>query len=122
MGWLPDTPVEVSEFLGVGLPDDLDLISVRDAYRDRVPSRYLPIAHAEGGNLILLSADEHDPAVYFWDHEQEVEAGGEDGALELVASSFEQFVAALSPTPDVPVAQVEEVWADPDFLRELGGS
>lgn len=40
----------------------------------RVPTRMLPIAHDPGGNLLLVSCEGRDRgAVYFWDHEKEVD-------------------------------------------------
>lgn len=46
--------VGVTDFLGVGHPDDTDLAGVAARYRDRVPADLLPVAHAEGGNLVCL--------------------------------------------------------------------
>jgi hypothetical protein len=83
----------------------------------------LPIAHAEGGNLVCLSLGDHDPgAVFFWDHEEEAE--GEPptrGILHWIAESLRDFAAALRPMSDVaaegPVAR--DAWTDSELLREV---
>ena len=118
--------VDVSEFLGVGVANDFDLVEVYSIYQARIPDGFLPVAQTEGGNLILLSASEGDQGVYFWDHEEELE--DEDGeavapdASEPIASSFSELLARLNTPPPAPEAKGRVLWADPDFLREIEGS
>lgn len=116
--------VGVTDFLGVGRPDETDLVRVAVQYRDRVPDDMLPVAHAEGGNLVCLSLSDHDPgAVFFWDHEEEADEGERPTRenLHWIAGSLREFAAALRPMSDVaaggPVAR--DAWTDPELLREV---
>jgi hypothetical protein len=116
--------VGVTDFLGVGHPDDTDLVRVSAQYRDRVPADLLPVAHAEGGNLVCLSLVGRDPgAVYFWDHEEEADEGAPPTRENLyrIAGSFRDFAASLRPASDTPASGpvVRDAWIDPAFLREL---
>lgn len=69
-------------------------------YSGRVPDKFLPFGESSGGNLLCLSLreDSYD-AVYFWDHENEVDAKGlqtpESSNIYLVANSFQDFVLSL---------------------------
>jgi SMI1 / KNR4 family (SUKH-1) len=85
-----------------------------DRYGDRFPMGVVPIAFAEGGNLVLLEVD--NGRVLFWDHELE----GADPIFNL-ASSFDDFWQQLrdfDPTTVVlKPGQVKSVWVDPDLLK-----
>jgi hypothetical protein len=114
----------ITDFLGVGRPDDTDLAGVAAQYRDRVPADLLPVAHAEGGNLVCLSLSGDDPgAVYLWDHEEEAEEGEPPTRRNLhrIAGSFRDFAASLRPASDAPAGGpvARYAWIDPAFLREL---
>lgn len=68
------------------------------SHKDRVPAGFLPIARDPGGNLICLALEgENANKVFFWDHENEYEEGEEVGYknTNLIASSFEEFLASL---------------------------
>jgi SMI1 / KNR4 family (SUKH-1) len=106
--------VGVQEFLGLD-----DLIKYNSMLQGRIPAEMLPIATAEGGNLILMAASrDQEAAVYFWDHERE-EA---DSPILKLASSFDDFVSRLSSGPSLsgPRPQVVSVKVrNPDVFREL---
>lgn len=80
-----------------------------------IPESMLPIAWAEGGNLVLLDAASEWTAV-FWDHET--------NGISRLASSFSGFLEGLSPfsVKDVQLkpGQVKAVWVDPALLEEFG--
>ncbi len=60
----------------------------------RLPDNLVPIAHDDGGNLICISVDGNDcGAIYFWDHEYELE---DEENIFLIKSSFNEFLAALT--------------------------
>ena len=59
-------------------------------YGDRLPARLMPIAYAEGGNLVLLALD--DGRVSFWDHELE-----DSNPVFILAPGFHAFWEALRP-------------------------
>ena len=114
----------VTDFLGVGHPDDTDLAEVSAQYHDRIPADLLPVAHAEGGNLVCLSLGDHDRgAVYFWDHEEEAEEGEPPARRNLhrIADSFRDFAASLRPVSGAPAREpvARDAWIDPALLREL---
>ena len=87
---------DVRHILEIG--DAEDYLQLDDCYElvgDVLPDGMLPVAEDQGGNLYLLDCrmGPSTGAVYWWDHEQEL---GED-RVELVATSFPEFLAALVP-------------------------
>jgi hypothetical protein len=92
-----------------------DLRSQWRKHKARLPVHRLPIGDAEGGNLVCLNTK--TGAIEFWDHEL---AHGRMHGLEMVASSFQEFLSALRPQ-DVELApgDVKEAWINPDFLASL---
>ena len=106
--------------LGVEREDDLDIEDrIRECSDGRLPSGYIPIGDAEGGNLVCLSigADDYG-SVWFWDHEFEVPTE----SLVLLARTFDQFLDDLGPpaeSADMPAPT--EAWIDPAFLLEVEG-
>jgi hypothetical protein len=106
--------------LGVARGDHLDLEARMVQYGGgRLPEGFLPIADAEGGNLVCLSLRSCDfGAIWFWDHERELEGD----AVTLLAADLREFFDDLAPVSqsDEPSA-VTEAWIDPAFLKELGG-
>jgi hypothetical protein len=108
---IPGTSNEagVNEFMGVS--------QIREELRalgERLPPGTIPIAVAEGGNLLLLGLA--DGRVSFWDHELE-----HAEPVFSVAASFRAFWDALEPfdpsTIDLKPGQVKSVWVDPDLLK-----
>jgi hypothetical protein len=72
-----------------GVPHSLDLPDNIRHYRGRVPTGYIPIAQAIGGNLILLNVVGKDCGkIYYWDHET--------SSILLTAESFAGFLEALA--------------------------
>jgi cell wall assembly regulator SMI1 len=66
----------------------------------RLPTHIVPIAHDPGGNLICISCGSGDyGAVYFWDHEKEVDYSTADDSnysnLFLIAPSFTLLIDGL---------------------------
>ena len=115
----------VEQFLGITSDTGDDLLSVSESYRGRIPPEMIPIAYADGGNLVCLCVSGTDvAAVFLWDHERE----GEEGEppthdnLSRVADGFEEFLDGLRESDDHGfddvLEDVEEDWAEPDFLPE----
>lgn len=110
--------VGVVAVLGAGRGDHFDLETRADQYRgDRLPGGLIPVADAEGGNLVCLSLRPDDfGTVWFWDHEREL-AG--DAAVQ-VAANFDEFLVDLAPISEVEEpSAVTEAWIDPALLAEL---
>lgn len=105
--------------LGADRGDHLDLESRLAQYRGgRLPVGLIPVADAEGGNLICLSARADDfGTVWFWDHEREL-AGD---AAQQIATDFRSFLADLAPIGGQEPTALTEAWIDPSLLAELEG-
>lgn len=55
--------------------DDNDLAEQVEIYLDRIPKAIIPIAEAEGGNIICIGVkDEINGKIFYWDHENEYKA------------------------------------------------
>ncbi len=100
-----------------------ELVSVADigAVRAEEPGRFaadlIPIAYAEGGNLVFV--DLRDGSVHFWDHELE-----DVGPWRRLDDGFRTFWERLEKFEPASVeldpADVQSVWVDPDLLKEYG--
>ena len=106
----------VSEFFSIQAA-----IEQRDKLRGRVPSDFLPIASAAGGNLVCLRIRGEDVgSVYFWDHELEPASGESVVGMNMyrIAASVGEFLAHLRPlrSDELPKSEVIEAWIDPEFL------
>lgn len=78
-----------------------------------------PIAIAEGGDKICISADQEDfGAVLFWDHERVQQR--ED--LIYIADSLNLFLDLLRPIDASEIkivpGQVKKAWINPEFLKK----
>jgi len=64
-------------------------------------------AEDDCGNYFLCRGDQ----VLFWDHE--------NGQFEVLANTFEQFLAGLEPCPPVAIkpGQIKHAWIDPVFAK-----
>jgi len=116
--------VGITRFLGEG-GDKPSLLDTRQTYEGRVPSDLLPIALAEGGNLVCLGIrGRRVGLVYFWDHERESPEGHKPGYANVskIADGFRALLERLKPLKpeDVRIQDgaVKETWVDPEFLKE----
>jgi hypothetical protein len=89
--------VSVDQFLGLSDAVAESISDVWDAYGDRLPRGWFPFATAAGGNTMLLAIEGPGYGqVAFWDHELE----GTQEALTVVARTFDDFFARLTPPTD----------------------
>ncbi|RPF54144.1 SMI1/KNR4 family protein [Aquisalibacillus elongatus] len=113
----------VTEFFGVNNEKINDLKSQYETYKERIPSENIPICRAEGGNIVCLNID--NGLISFWDHDTELlnENVSSANSLLRVATNFEEFLSLMEPyyynEDDLADYKVEDVWIDPDFLKEL---
>jgi hypothetical protein len=112
-------------FFGIlGENEESDLTKKQKFYLERVPKGIIPIAYAEGGNLICLSIiPDTFGQVFFWDHELE-SSDGEPATwdnLFKLADSFDEFFQNLETPPEPPRLKPGEakVWIKPGFLESL---
>jgi len=90
-------------FLAIYDGEDDNFIEYYITYKveqNRMPSYIIPIAHDPGGNLICISCREEDNgAIYFWDHENEVDYSVSDDSdmsnLYFIAKSLSEFLDNL---------------------------
>ncbi len=88
--------------------DNLDIREEIDNYYGRMPDSIIPIAECPGGNQLCLGVGAHNIGkIYFWDHENELEAKkmlGFDQSIQinnywdnvfLVKESFYDFIMDL---------------------------
>jgi len=87
----------ITEFFGLCKSENSDILEVSNTFYNRVPVTVLPIARAEGGNLICL--EKNTGQIFFWDHEEEAEDGHEPtyGNMLMLASSFTEFLEQIKP-------------------------
>lgn len=102
-----------------GVNEFLSVDQIREEvqrFGNRFPRDMIPIAFAEGGNLVFLARDGR--AVMFWDHEYEL--GPRDPFIKI-APSFDAFWESLEKFDPESVQlnpdDIESVWVDPDLLK-----
>lgn len=75
-----------------------NFVETFECMRDRMPRELIPIADDPGGNQICIAvAGPNTGAVYFWDHEHEVDEGDVPTYqnISLIANSFDEFIDSL---------------------------
>lgn len=84
-------------------------------YLHHVDEKVFPIAWAEGGNYVVVNF-EKGSSIYFWDHE-------EPEKQICLGLDITEFLSKLEPfdldSVELKDGQVESVWIDPDFLKNL---
>jgi len=81
-----------------GFNDGADgLVTMREAYRDRVQEVFVPVADAGAGDLFFWNIDSDQ--IFFWHHES---PNGESSpeAMTLIADTLESFINSLVVFPD----------------------
>lgn len=109
-----------------GRATDGDLETEIETTKGRMPSTLIPIADAEGGNLLCLCMDQRENgSIYYWDHEEETheDEGPTRSNLYKIADSFGDFwklMEKFDPSEvELKEGQVEEIWIEPGFLESL---
>lgn len=92
-----DDGSSVDKFLEMSDSKNASIIDYYQAYKNRIPKNYFPIAKDPGGNLILIEINHKESGVYFWDHENEAEDGDTPWMdnVYLISSSFNDFIDNL---------------------------
>lgn len=93
----------VRYFFGTTSEEFSNLSDVFSCLADRMPKGCVPIAEAEGGNLLCISIEDNTYGkIYFWDHET---MDVEDSELckyqirdmPLIANSFSELLSKIKP-------------------------
>lgn len=111
----------ITSFLGLDLDDINNLHAQFLTYRQRIQKNYIPIANVEGGNIVCLNII--NGSVLLWDHDTELLNHSiiPYKSLLPIANSFDEFLTLINPyiEGNSDDYEVEEVWIDPNFLREI---
>lgn len=102
--------------LGVSRGDHLDLERRWHEYADRLPENLMPVADAEGGNLVCVSLRDQDRGtVWFWDHE----ISSSDDNVQWLSIDIGSFIDDLAPLSDEELPGVISGWVDPAILTSF---
>lgn len=112
----------ITDFFGINNAKINDLKSQYETYKERIPRRNLPICRVDGGNIVCLNID--NEVISLWDHDIELmdSSALPIKSLIVVAKSFDGFLNIIKPydhDDDIDDYEIEEVWIDPDFSKEL---
>jgi len=94
-----DNDADVSQFVPVR-----EIPTLMETIQD-LPSGAFPVAHAAGGNFVLINASQGG-AVYFWDHELPSQP-------VKLADNLRQFLTNISPF------DINTVPIDPDQIKSV---
>lgn len=110
--WYGGQRFAVAHFFGVSSVPGEDFAAAVDRYRERLAARHVPIAAADGGNLVCMDARGR---IFYWDHERHDRAVDDEDALEdveppvQVAATLNEFIQSLAPRPAEPALKPEDV-------------
>lgn len=108
-----DGDIGVVGFLGIST-EQYDLATRVAEYDGDLPEGLVPIADAEGGNLVCIKASGEDTgSIWFWDHELE------GNAARKITASLGEFIDGLKPYDDTPVLEGRVTYIRPGFIEQL---
>ncbi len=118
-----EVSLSVNTFFGIGLDSINDICIQLNELKERIPQGCLPIARAEGGDILCLNlANDNYGQIFLWEHERELECNSISN-MEKLALTFDELLHKMKPySPedvDMSKYEVKNVWIDPDFLKEL---
>jgi hypothetical protein len=118
--------ISVNYFFGLDLKVRTNELNYAlSVFNNRIPKGYIPIASAEGGNLICINLASDTNTIYFWNHEEESEEGEEPTIKNMykIADNFTNFLEMLekfdASKVKVKKDDVVSSWIDPEFLKEI---
>lgn len=118
----PDDGFEsMAVFFGVTKESSYNIEMAMQTYKESLGSDVIPIADADGGDLICLGLkDENRDKVYYWYHEEEkIDKHGKD-YLYLVANSFKEFILTFTTHERKSNVNLDdiEIFLDEDLLKD----
>ncbi|KIL11061.1 SMI1/KNR4 family protein [Bacillus sp. Je.9.29.b] len=103
--WLVGESVPVELFYGLE-QNDYDIREAIKTYKDQLPEQIIPIADADGGDLICLDVSKiNQGKIYFWDHELR----DREQDLFLIADTFTEFIEGLFVVEDDEDSDTEDI-------------
>lgn len=132
--------ISINAFFGIGVEEDYNLLDKYKTFINRIPNGNLPIAHAEGGNIICINVE--NGKVLLWDRDTEliddisvIKPGDNNDTKEvklneiiecnpliLISYSFNEFIDKIKPDETIlneDNYEVLDIWIDEDFLKEM---
>ncbi len=114
---IPDNEITIRYFYGTSEDKIFDLKANYQVYQDRLPSKCVPVAADDCGNLICMSVNtETYGKIYFWDHETMDMNTYENTNLQienliLISDSFEELCAKINPfdVKDIPKSSAIQI-------------
>lgn len=97
-----------------------DIESTIHTYKDTLGNAVIPIADADGGDLICLGLKEqYRGKIFFWYHEDEATDEGKE-YFYLIANSFEEFISRFSVHERKKNVNLDdiELFLDEDLLKD----
>jgi hypothetical protein len=91
--------IAIKRLLGIGMAErTLDIAYVLDAFSDRAPETFFPIARDPGGNIVgIVDGGEGAGRVLYFDLDEESDEGATPlEKMYVVAESFEEFIDGLT--------------------------
>lgn len=120
----PVTPVDGFDSVGgfYGITNDAyDIESAIQTHKDILGSFVMPIADADGGDLICVGLkDEYRGKIYYWYHEGETIDEDGNEYFYLIANSFEEFILKFSLHEREGGVSLDdiELFLDDDLLKD----
>lgn len=92
--WSSEDGTESVEILyGLVSKYGMSLLEIYDTYKDRIPTNWIPIGAAPGGNQICMYVGGgRESSIGFWDHESE---GSSIEGVTKISNGLEQFIERL---------------------------
>lgn len=120
----PVTPKDGFDSIGgfYGITSDAyDIESIIQTYKGILGSLVMPIADADGGDLICIGLkDKYREKIYYWYHEGKTT--DEDGKeyFYLIANTFEEFILKFRPHERERTVNLDdiELFLDKDLLKD----
>ncbi len=120
----PVTPEDGFDSIGYfyGITNDAyDIESTIQTYKGILGSTVMPIADADGGDLICIGLkDTYKGKIYYWYHEGETTDENGKEYYYLIANSFEEFILKFSLHERKKNVNVDdiEIFLDEDLLKD----
>ena len=116
----------ITTFFGVNLDINNDILSQYDILNKRIPSKCLPIAYVEGGDIVCMNLNTKKYGyIYLWDHDVEL-LYGDDITVDnmyFIAKSFAEFMKMIKPynptNEELSEYKVLDVWVNPEFMKKI---
>ncbi len=108
-------------FYGITTYDAYNIETIIQTYKDILGSIVMPIADADGGDLICIGLkDKYRGKIYYWHHEDETTDEDRKEYYYLIANSLEEFILKFSLHERIKNVDLDdiELFLDEDLLKD----